>query len=310
MNNTYTHRTGTTLAVAAIAVLAMLSFAPGAKAATCSFTEDLQLGSQSEVVRCLQQYLNTNGYNVATSGVGAPGQETSLNREKTADAVRRWQVAQGITPATGTFGPLSRAKYVSLTSGSPAPQPAPAPTIPTPTVPVTPIPTQEQADALKALTDARKQLNSATSEVKEADDEGDDFDDAEDSLDEAKDELFEALYAYIAKNWRDAKEGAYNAMDRIAEARDFLDSSSGSDEDQAEEALEDAEDMIADAWDEVEEADEDGARVGEAEDLLNDAEDLLSDAEDALDDEDYDDVMDLVDEIEDIVDEALDSIED
>ena len=292
------------------AFVAALSIIPtGTQAATCSFSTDLVLGYQGEEVRCLQQYLNANGFNVATEGVGAPGKETSLYREKTVEAVRRWQVANAIAPATGTFGALSRAKYLSL-GGAVTPTPTtPVPATPLPTVPSVPTtPTAEQADALKALTDARKQLNSVTTEVEEADDDGDDVDDAEDYLDETRDELLNALYSYLSKNWREARNGAYNAMDRIADARSSLEGSNDSDEGDAEDALDDARDLIEEAWADVEDADDDGEDVGEAEDLLEEAEDILDDAEDAFDDEDYNDVVDLVNDIEDLVDDALDSI--
>ncbi|HWH07165.1 MAG TPA: peptidoglycan-binding protein [Candidatus Paceibacterota bacterium] len=299
----------------ALGTLVLLLGAFGATsthAATCTFTEDLDLGSQSEEVRCLQKYLNANGYNVATSGVGAPGQETSLYREKTQDAVRRWQVALGIKPATGTFGPLSRAMYKAMNESGVTPAVPATPATPTtpaiPATPAVPAQSQEEQEARKALTDARKQFNSANSEIDEAEEDDEDVDEAEDLMEEAVDELFNALYAYLDKDYRDAREGAFNAMDLIRSARESLDTNSGSDEDEAEEALEDAEDLISEAWEEVEEADEDGERVGEAEDLLDDAEDLLDDAQDAFDDEDYDEVMDLIDEIEDLVDEALDSI--
>jgi peptidoglycan hydrolase-like protein with peptidoglycan-binding domain len=79
----------------------------------CTFTKDLQLGSTNEEVRCLQKYLNSSGYTIATSGVGSPGNETNLLRDLTKKAIIKWQTANGLS-ATGYFGPQSRSKYNAL----------------------------------------------------------------------------------------------------------------------------------------------------------------------------------------------------
>jgi peptidoglycan hydrolase-like protein with peptidoglycan-binding domain len=61
-----------------IFVFALSLVALDASAATnCSFTRDLEIGSTGEDVRCLQKYLNANGFKIADSGVGSPGNETS-----------------------------------------------------------------------------------------------------------------------------------------------------------------------------------------------------------------------------------------
>ena len=106
---------------------AALALPSSARAATCTFTSNLELGVESEAVRCLQRYLNENGFTVSASGVGSKGRETNQYQTKTVAAVQKWQTANGISPATGTFGPISRAKYIVLTSPS-----APVPTIPVP----------------------------------------------------------------------------------------------------------------------------------------------------------------------------------
>jgi len=80
---------------------------------TCIFTKDLEDGSTSEEVRCLQKFLNTNGYLISDSGPGSPGSETTLFREKTREALKKWQEAMKIWPVSGYFGPVSRSVYRS-----------------------------------------------------------------------------------------------------------------------------------------------------------------------------------------------------
>jgi len=84
----------------------------------CTFNRDLTIGSVGEDVRCLQQYLNNSGFTVATSGFGSPGNETTFFGSRTKSALASWQAANGVSPAVGYFGPLSRAKYTELTSGA------------------------------------------------------------------------------------------------------------------------------------------------------------------------------------------------
>ena len=53
----------------------------------CSFTSALYVGVRSENVRCLQTYLNTNGFRVAFSGPGSSGNETDYFGARTKMAV-------------------------------------------------------------------------------------------------------------------------------------------------------------------------------------------------------------------------------
>lgn len=98
-------------------------------ATSCNFTRNLTVGVVGEDVKCLQQYLNGAGYKVAASGVGSPGSETTYFGSLTQAAVGKWQAANGVSPAAGYFGSISRAKYASLVAA------APAPTTPPTTVP-------------------------------------------------------------------------------------------------------------------------------------------------------------------------------
>lgn len=74
----------------AVAVLGLFLVLPNTSHAACTFTKDLQLGTMSEEVKCLQQYLNGAGYTVATEGVGSKGKETTEFKTLTQKAVIRW----------------------------------------------------------------------------------------------------------------------------------------------------------------------------------------------------------------------------
>jgi len=291
-----------------IAVFAAFLFVPLAtKAATCNFTVNLELGYQGEEVRCLQQYLNANGYKVSDSGVGSPGQETSLYREKTIEAVRRWQVVNGVMPATGTFGPLSRAKYLSLTSGGAPATPATPATPSSPAVPATPSSSSAQAKARTAIKAAMTAIKDVENKVEQADDAGWDVDEAEDFLRDAEGDLYSALFSFLDEDYNDALINGQSARDFARDALEAL--TSGNDPDRAESALENAEEAIENAWDDVRDAENDDEDVGDAEELLEEAEELLEEAEEAFDDEDYDDAIELAQEVEERVEEALDSID-
>jgi spore germination protein YaaH len=72
-----------------------------AQAATaCNFTRNLYLGVNGSDVLCLQKYLNVKG--------------TSYYGDLTKKAVIKWQTANGISPASGYFGVISRTKFKEL----------------------------------------------------------------------------------------------------------------------------------------------------------------------------------------------------
>ncbi|MDO8561956.1 MAG: peptidoglycan-binding domain-containing protein, partial [bacterium] len=103
----------------------------------CStFTQSLTIGSTGSEVMALQKLLNSiDGTQVATTGAGSPGNETSYFGGLTRAAVSKFQQKYGITPTAGYWGPISRAKAASLCSGVVVVPPGtPTPT-PTPTGP-------------------------------------------------------------------------------------------------------------------------------------------------------------------------------
>lgn len=74
---------------------------------------DLTHGMEGNDVRMLQRVLNTQGFAVSGDGAGSPGSETTYFGVLTQKALVAYQSAKGITPASGYFGPLTRAQMKS-----------------------------------------------------------------------------------------------------------------------------------------------------------------------------------------------------
>jgi hypothetical protein len=72
------------------------------------FTRDLYTGITGEDVRELQKYLNKNGFVLTTEGPGSPENETERFGALTRNALIKFQLANGISPAVGYFGPITR----------------------------------------------------------------------------------------------------------------------------------------------------------------------------------------------------------
>ena len=110
-------------------IAGLLGQTPATGPSTAQFTRNLTVGSQGEDVRTLQQYLNATGFKIAESGPGSPGKETNLFGSLTRVALAKWQAANGISPASGYFGPLTRVKItpVSVLAATPLVAPAATP---------------------------------------------------------------------------------------------------------------------------------------------------------------------------------------
>lgn len=79
-------------------------------ASDCGFTRSLTMEVEGDDVVCLQDYLTGTGH--FTFSGGSTGYFGSITRT----AVAAWQAANGVAPAVGYFGPISMAKYSSLTA--------------------------------------------------------------------------------------------------------------------------------------------------------------------------------------------------
>ena len=77
------------------------------------FTKDLRLGSKDNQVKILQQFLNQNGYKLANTSWGSPGNETDFFGSLTFLALAKFQEANkdkavGIINEKGYLGPITR----------------------------------------------------------------------------------------------------------------------------------------------------------------------------------------------------------
>ncbi len=95
---------------------AQLSKLAGTSAvSTASFTANLTVGSKGAEVTALQNFLISGGYKIAAGATGTFGPQTKA-------ALAAYQTANGISPAAGYFGPVTRAKVngVAVVSSTPA----------------------------------------------------------------------------------------------------------------------------------------------------------------------------------------------
>ena len=74
---------------------------------TLSFSQNHQLWDHGAEIKTLQQFLNAQGFLVARSGPGSPGDETTVFGLLTYNALLKYQAAHDL-PATGYFGPTTR----------------------------------------------------------------------------------------------------------------------------------------------------------------------------------------------------------
>ena len=83
----------------------------GSSSASMTFTMDLHTGSSGADVTALQNWLISKGYSIPAGATGYFGAQT-------ASALAAFQAANGISPAAGYFGPVTRAKVNSMAGGS------------------------------------------------------------------------------------------------------------------------------------------------------------------------------------------------
>ena len=100
------------LATTTVAVFAGAALLPAISSAmmSCTFTRSLTVGSRGADVTCLQETLVAGGF-LSVTPTGYFGAMTKAG-------VKAWQASAGVTPASGMFGPISRAKYAMMMGGT------------------------------------------------------------------------------------------------------------------------------------------------------------------------------------------------
>ena len=81
---------------------------------TYQFIKDLKLGKTDSSVQKLQQFLNAHGFTIAATGPGSHGKESTYFGNATRAALIKFQKTRSITPASGFFGPITRAAVNSI----------------------------------------------------------------------------------------------------------------------------------------------------------------------------------------------------
>ncbi|HSE56647.1 MAG TPA: peptidoglycan-binding protein [Candidatus Paceibacterota bacterium] len=306
-----------------VAVFGFLFFIPtGASAVvSCGISRTLEVGVEGEDIRCLQKYLNESGFTITTTGVGSPGYESTQFKELTKKAVAKWQAANGIAPATGFFGPVSRKKYLELVAGNtgklpPASVPETNPVFAALNAKIASL--TAELDAFRAGNaptssedkKVREALKKAIAMIIEAEDEIDSSDEhaaeAKGDLEDAREDFLEAVDAYLKNNFPKAVE---LADDAFKNAEDAFEAAGGeTEEDKIDEFIEEVEDKIQAAENKINGADDNDEDVEEAEQLLEKASDTLDKAKDAFDNENFDEAENLAEKAEDLADDAVDAI--
>ena len=75
---------------------------------------NLKQNTRGDDVKLLQQFLNSQGFTISNKGAGSPGLEANFFGNQTKQALIKFQIKNNIKPASGYFGPLTKALIKSL----------------------------------------------------------------------------------------------------------------------------------------------------------------------------------------------------
>lgn len=275
-----------TLTVASF-LLAAPFLAQAQVANECGFSRTLEMGMDGEDVRCLQKFLNAAGFEVSETGPGSPGNETSLFRTLTKEAVVEWQKAHDVSPSSGIFGPVSQAAYLldlidelesTVAQDSSDSKPTAKPEV--------------AGAATSVQKQATKLLEGAFLEVWEAEEQVEAFPGGktdqlrlEADLRTVRYDLYAAWQDFFAADYREVKDLAADVQQDAAEVKEAA--GAKSDSSTARNVLYDAQDEYDYVLDQIEETDADRKSVAKADDILRDAELKLRRADAAYDDADW-----------------------
>jgi hypothetical protein len=257
---------------------------------TCNFYRDLTLGSYGDDVTCLNQMLSAAGY--AAYG--------NLYTVQTRASVAAWQATNGIYPASGFFGGISRSRYIQMYGGY------------TTNYQYGYTSTNQTTDILarNELVSVHDLLRETRDDYENALDDRIAVRDAVDFLDDGDRDLINGLIAYLNGNFSSALTYARSARTNAEDAADEIGTSSSNrgNRQDARDEINTAENDIDDARNEIDNAYDDGANVREANNRLDDAQNSLDDANSAYDDGDYHRAIDYARDAQDLAQEAVDAI--
>lgn len=259
----------------------------------CSFSRTLEMNVDGEDVRCLQKFLNKSGFIVAATGPGSVGNETSLFRTLTKEALVKWQQAKKVNPPSGVFGPQSQAAYLlalievfenkKIESASVVVAPAPGPQV----AGVSTSATEEKQSKTEVALEKVLQL------IK-ADDK---------NPTKARTDFYKALQSFFDGDY----DKALLIVETVSvEVKKEIDSATKSD---ANKAVQKAQDAYDEAEVEIDDMYDDGEDVDEAEDYLQKANKYIKRADIALDKEDWSEAADLAKSAKAAIEDALDSVD-
>jgi len=176
----------------------------------CEFAHNLQVGSVGEDVRCLQRFLNSQGFIISSYGFGAPGNESTHFGQLTASAVSRWQTTNNIQ-VNGIWGPSSISVYYRLVGLSP--QSSQSNYYPSNlnynqnyNYPYTP--TNQDSEIRSIIENLRELFDEFFDEIDNASQS--EIDRSQDSITDATNELLDAFVSFVS---RDSNEAVNRALE-------------------------------------------------------------------------------------------------